>query len=92
MKIMLRHATLALVPVVCGLAAGWGFAWSLESCGRLVGPLFASKCHGRQLQYQIQFQTWGTVFGALLAATIGTRLELRRARAVRQATSTGDPS
>jgi hypothetical protein len=64
----------------------------MESCGRLVGPLFASKCHARQLQYQILFQTLGTALGALIAAFIGSWLELRLARAVRNSTSTGDPS
>ncbi len=92
MKIVLRHVTLALLPVIFGLVVGWEFARNMESCGRLVGPLFASKCHGRQLQYQILFQTLGTGFGALIAAIVGSWLELRRGAAVRQPTPTGDAS
>ncbi len=90
MKIVLRHVTLALLPVIFGLVVGWEFARNMESCGRLVGPLFASKCHGRQLQYQILFQTLGTALGALVAAIIGSWLELRGRSAVRQPTPTGD--
>jgi len=92
MRIVLRHVTLALLPVIFGLVVGWEFARNMESCGRLVGPLFASKCHGRQLQYQILFQTLGTGFGALIAAIVGSWLELRRRSAVRQPTPTGDAS
>jgi hypothetical protein len=92
MKVVLRHVTLALLPVVFGLVVGWEFAHNMESCGRLVGPLFSSKCHARQLQYQILFQTLGTAVGALVAAIMGSWLELRLARAVRHATSTGGPS
>lgn len=48
----------------------------------MVGPLFASKCHGRQLEYQLLFQTAGTAIGTLIAALIGFWLELRRRRVV----------
>jgi len=73
-----RHLLLASLPLVCGLAAGWGFAWWQEECGKLVGFLFSAKCRGVQLQYQLLFQTWGVVAGCLLAAGLGSWLEVRR--------------
>jgi hypothetical protein len=93
MKIFFRHFLIALLPLIFGLAAGWGFAFSQHSCGRLVGPVFAPKCHWMQLEYQLLFQMAGTAFGCLVAATVGTRLELRSRRAVQRADSTqGGPS
>lgn len=81
MKLFLRHLALAALPLLLGVAAGWGFALTQGSCGALVGPLFASKCHGRQLEYQILFQTAGTALGTILAALLGVWLERRRGRA-----------
>ena len=89
MRIILRHFFLASLPLVFGIAAGWGFAFSVPSCGRLVGPVFGPKCHWKQLEYQIQFHMAGVAFGCLLAATLGASMELRRRRAVQRATSTG---
>lgn len=82
MKILLRHFILAAVPLACGIAASYGFAHMMGSCGALVGPLFAAKCHGRQLQYQLLAQTAGTALGTVIAAFIGCWLELRRRRVV----------
>ena len=78
MKILLRHFILAAVPLACGIAASYAFARTQGSCTALVGPLFASKCHGRQLEYQLVAQTAGTALGTLLAALIGSWLERRR--------------
>jgi hypothetical protein len=78
--IVVRHAVLASLPLLLGLALGWGFAWQQESCGRLVGLLFAAKCGRIQVEYQLWFQTAGTVLGTLLAVTIGIWLERRRTR------------
>ena len=82
MKILLRHLIIAAVPLACGIAASYGFALAQGSCGALVGPLFAAKCHGRQLEYQLFFQTAGTALGTLIAAFIGAWLERRRRRVV----------
>jgi len=82
MKVFLRHFFIALLPLVFGLAAGWGFAFSQHTCGRLVGPVFAPKCHWIQLEYQIGFMMAGTALGCVVAATLGSWLELRRRRAV----------
>ncbi len=92
-RVMLRHLLLAALPLVLGVAAGQGF-WltQKQSCSRLVGPLFAAKCHGRQLEYQGLFQTVGTATGSLLAALVGSWLELRRRRAVQQPDPTGESS
>lgn len=82
MRIMLRHFWIALLPLVCGLAASWGFAFTQNTCGRLVGPLFAPKCHWIQLEYQLGFQMAGTLLGCLIAAFLGAALERRSRRAV----------
>ena len=80
MFVALRHLVLTSVPVLVGLAAGWGFAYLQESCGSAVGFLFAAKCRGVQLEYQLLFQTFGTVTGGVFAAMLGTWLEHRRKR------------
>ena len=85
MRILLRNLLLAALPLLLGLAAGWGFAFSQETCGRLVGPVFGPKCHWKQLEYQLLFQTLGTLLGCLIAAALGTWMELRRRRAVQRA-------
>jgi hypothetical protein len=81
-RILLRHLVIAAVPLACGIAASYAFARTQGSCVALVGPLFASKCHGRQLEYQLLAQTTGTALGTLIAAFIGSWLELRRRRVV----------
>jgi len=78
MTMLIRYISLASLPLICGLAASWGFAFWQRSCGELVGFLFAAKCRGVQLQYQMLFQTWGTVAGCLVAAGLGMWLERRR--------------
>ncbi len=85
MKVFLRHFFIALLPLVFGLGASWGFAFSQNTCGRLVGPVFAPKCHWIQLEYQIGFLMAGTALGCVVAATLGAWLELRRRRAVQRA-------
>jgi hypothetical protein len=85
MKVMFRHFFVALLPLVFGLAASWGFAFSQNTCGRLVGPVFAPKCHWIQLQYQLGFQSAGTALGCLVAAWLGAWLELRGRRTVQRA-------
>lgn len=93
MRVFLRHFLIALLPLVFGLAASWGFAFSQNSCGRLVGPVFAPKCHWIQLEYQIMFMMAGTALGCVVAATLGSWLELRRRRAVQRPDSNqGGPS
>jgi hypothetical protein len=86
MKIMLRHFWIALLPLLFGLAASWGFAFSQDKCGRLVGPMFAPKCHWIQLEYQLLFQTAGTLLGCILAWMLGAWLEARNRRATQPAT------
>lgn len=92
MRIFFRNLVVAVVPLLFGVGAGLGFALSQQSCGRLVGALFASKCHGRQLEYQILFQTAGAGAGTLVAAVVGTWLEHRRRRVVQRPDLTGGPS
>jgi len=93
MRVFLRHFLIASLPLVFGLAAGWGFAFSQNSCGRLVGPVFAPKCHWIQLEYQIMFMMAGTALGCVVAATLGFWLELRRRRAVQRSDpNQGGPS
>ena len=92
MKVAFRHLFIALLPLVFGLAASWGFAFSQNICGRLVGPVFAPKCHWIQLQYQLGFQSVGTALGCFVAVWLGIWLELRRRRAVQRADSQqGEP-
>jgi hypothetical protein len=89
MKVFFRHFFIALLPLVFGVGAGWGFAFTLaythNTCGRLVGPVFAPKCHWIQLEYQIMWMMAGTALGCVVAATWGAWLELRRRRAVQPA-------
>jgi hypothetical protein len=93
MRVFLRHFLIALLPLVFGLAASWGFALSQDRCGRLVGPVFAPKCHWIQLEYQIMFMMAGTALGCVVAATLGSWLELRRRPAVQRADpNQGGPS
>ena len=92
MKLFFRHLVVVSLPLVLGLAGGYGFARSQASCGSLVGPIFAAKCHGRLLEYQMRFQTAGTAIGTVVAAALGAWLEHRRRRAVQRATSRGEPS
>ena len=84
MRIYLRHFFIALLPLILGLAASWGFAFSQDKCGRLVGPIFAPKCHWIQLEYQLGFQMAGTALGCLIAVVVGASLE-RRSRRKREA-------
>lgn len=86
MKLLTRHFLVALLPFVFGLAASWGFAFTQDKCGRLVGPMFAPKCHWIQLEYQLLFQTAGTLLGCLIAAVLGVWLE-RRSRLALQRTN-----
>ena len=81
MLVILRHVLLAAVPLAAGLGFSWGFAVTQGSCSELVGVLLSPMCRGRQLQYQMLFQTWGTAAGCLFAAAVGAWLELRRRRA-----------
>ena len=91
MRILLKNLLIAALPLLLGLAAGYLFTRTLSSCGSMVGPLFAAKCHGRVLQYQIRFQTLGTALGCVMVAVIGVARELRARRAVQsQASSQGD--
>ena len=80
MRIYLRHFFIALLPLILGLAASWGFAFSQDKCGRLVGPIFAPKCHWIQLEYQLGFQMAGTALGCLIAVVAGASLERRSRR------------
>jgi hypothetical protein len=80
MRILLRHFWVALLPLIFGLAASWGFAFSQNTCGRLVGPIFAPKCHWIQLEYQLGFQMAGTLLGCFIAAVLGASLERRSSR------------
>ncbi len=80
MRILLRHLLVALLPLIIGLAASYGFAFSQDKCGRLVGPIFAPKCHWIQLEYQLGFLMAGTLLGCLIAAFLGAALERRSRR------------
>jgi predicted permease len=80
MKIYFRHFFIAFLPLIIGLAASWGFAFSQNTCGRLVGPIFAPKCHWIQLEYQLGFQMAGTALGCLIAVVVGASLERRSRR------------
>jgi hypothetical protein len=88
MRILIKNLLIAALPIVLGLGAGYAFTRTLSSCGSMVGPLFAAKCHGRVLQYQIHFQTLGTAAGCLILAIIGVIRELRARRAVQTEAST----
>jgi hypothetical protein len=92
MRMLFRHLVIAALPLACGVAASYGFAHMQGSCGALVGPLFASKCHGRQLEYQLLAQTAGTALGTLLAAFLGSWLEQRRRRVVQPQDPNGGDS
>jgi hypothetical protein len=93
MRVVLRHLLIVAVPLALGVAAGWGFAYAQESCGRLVGFALAAKCRGVQLEWQVAFQTLGTAVGCLIAAPLGAWLELRSRRAVqRPDLQPGEPS
>ncbi|HTI05015.1 MAG TPA: hypothetical protein VL549_06840 [Gemmatimonadales bacterium] len=89
MRILRRHFFVALLPLIFGLAASWGFAFTQDKCGHLVGPIFAPKCHWIQLWYQLGFQMGGTLLGCLLAVIVGTWLELRSRRAAERAVNQG---
>lgn len=84
--ILLRHFLVALLPLLIGLGASWGFAFSQDRCGRLVGPIFAPKCHWIQLEYQLGFLMAGTLLGCLIAAFLGAWLERRSRRRVTERT------
>ena len=85
MKIQVRHFIVALLPLLFGATASWGFAFSQNTCGRLVGPIFAPKCHWIQLEYQLRFLMAGTLLGCLIAGVVGAWLERRSRRRVAQA-------
>jgi len=84
MKTFARQFLIAALPLACGLAAGYAFTLVQGSCVAMVGPVFAAKCHGRQLEYHLLIQTAGTALGTLLAALLGTWRELRARHAVPQ--------
>lgn len=92
MKTFLRNLVLCALPLAFGVGASYGFIMRQQSCGRMVGALFASKCHGRLLEYQILFQTAGTGAGTLVATVISSWLEHRRRRAVQRPNPIGGPS
>lgn len=92
MGVALRHLLFGSLPLLLGLAAGWGFAALQEPCGRLVGFVLAAKCRGVQLEYQLWIQTGGTALGGLLIAWIGARRELARRRDVQGAHSNSGES
>ena len=86
MNTFLRHLVLCALPIGFGFGAGYYFTTIQGSCSAMVGPLFAGACHGRQHQYQLRFELGGAATGTLIAATLGTWLELRRRRAVQTTT------
>jgi hypothetical protein len=91
MRIVVKNLLIAALPLLLGFAAGYEFSHTRASCGSMVGPLFAAKCHGRVLQYQMKFQMLGTALGCVFVALIGVVRELRARRAVQsRASSQGD--
>lgn len=84
MRVMLRHLMIVALPLALGLAAAWGFAYTQESCTRLVGFALAAKCRGVQLEWQLTIQTVGTLVGYLIAAPLGAWMELRSRHAVQR--------
>lgn len=80
MKLFARHFFITMLPLILGVAASYGFAFSQDKCGRLVGPIFAPKCHWIQLEYQLGFLMAGTALGCLIAAFLGASLERRSRR------------
>lgn len=81
-RLVSRHVTLSLLPVVIGIAAGAVFASRQQTCGSLVGPLFAAKCGRMLVQYQLWIQTGVTVALAVLATMVGIWMERRKNRRV----------
>lgn len=81
-RLVARHVTLTLFPVVIGIAAGYAFASQQPTCGSLVGPLFAAKCGRMLVQYQLWIQTGVTIGLAVLTTMLGIWLERRRNRRV----------
>lgn len=81
-RLVSRHVTLSLLPVVIGIAAGAVFASRQQTCGALVGPLFAAKCGRMLVQYQLWIQTGVTVALAVLATMVGIWMERRKNRRV----------
>lgn len=81
-RLVARHVTLTLLPVVIGVAAGAVFAARQPTCGALVGPLFAAKCGRMLVQYQLWIQTGATLGLAVIATALGIWLERRRNRRV----------
>lgn len=79
-RLVARHVTLTVLPVVMGIAAGWLFAARQPGCSSLVGPLFAAKCGRMLVQYQLWVQTGVTLALAVLACAAGIWLERRRLR------------
>lgn len=79
-RLVARHVTLTLLPVVMGIATGYAFASQLPSCGSLVGPLFAAKCGRMVVQRQLWIQTGVTAGLAVLMTMLGIWLERRRNR------------
>jgi hypothetical protein len=92
MGTFLRHLVLCALPLAFAYGAGHGFSRVQGSCGAMVGALLAGKCRGVQQQYRVRFQLAGGGVGVLIAATLGTWLELRRRRAVQPATPGGETS
>jgi hypothetical protein len=90
MGTFLRHLVVCALPLIFAASAGYEFTRIQGSCGAMVGPIFAAKCHGRQLEYQRRFELAGAGFGTLLAATLEAWLEHRRRRAVQPPTLAGE--
>lgn len=79
----LWHLAVAALPLTLGVGAGLVFLRTQDRCGRMVGALFAAKCHARLHEIQLGFQTAGTAFGSLVVL-VALRGEHRRRRAVEQ--------